>query len=548
MFRGIRSLKSFQQANISRGFSSAVSFSRVNDKQRSSYNTFVGLASTALFGGIVASSQLNADKQLPTVDAKAPDVDLVGAYEDRIRQFSTPDKIFELFASVTIQDETGELMRYMTPQDFFRAVAPAPRSHGPPTAQDGDLAILGNPGLSTIALQAQERNNKLIADKVTALTSSSSSSSSSSATVFHVKSNPYIATPLPESHPLHAFYMLCDQDGDGLISYSEYVMMRVLVALPLHKIRIIFRMFDTNDTDTAENSNQGLAAGADGGAGRSDGGDGGIDVHEWLQVMQALKLSSQGGRQAARDEKSLTGQKRHSDEELAMVKRFFGSGVDKDGDGLLREDEFIDYVEQLKGEMVKASFIRFDADGSGALDALEFGEYLIANCSRRRRRVLRSRLQAARAKGTLPTETVSLNDLQGFCEVLHNLDQLRTAMWLLSAPPSAATGHGGGVAKEDLSFAMNAALDNQRRSSSLSAKSQPDIKESTAISSSISPVVIDVLMTLFDEEGDGRLSEKELCDVLSETATMGESRRRDMGVVDALSTLGTCLKHELSTD
>lgn len=39
------------------------------------------------------------------------------------------------------------------------------------------------------------------------------------------------------------------------------------------------------------------------------------------------------------------------------------------------------------------------------------------NSSRRRRRVLRSRLQAARAKGTLPTETVSLNDLQGFCEV-----------------------------------------------------------------------------------------------------------------------------------
>ena len=41
------------------------------------------------------------------------------AYEDRIRAFSTPDKVFRLFATlkITSGDTTGI---YMTPEDFVR--------------------------------------------------------------------------------------------------------------------------------------------------------------------------------------------------------------------------------------------------------------------------------------------------------------------------------------------------------------------------------------------------------------------------------------------
>lgn len=44
-------------------------------------------------------------------------------YENRMRSFSTPDKIFRYFATVRIiHGETTEV--FMTPDDFLRAITP----------------------------------------------------------------------------------------------------------------------------------------------------------------------------------------------------------------------------------------------------------------------------------------------------------------------------------------------------------------------------------------------------------------------------------------
>ena len=46
-------------------------------------------------------------------------------YENRIRAYSTPDKIFRYFATINIKDtETGEYNIYMTPEDFLRSITP----------------------------------------------------------------------------------------------------------------------------------------------------------------------------------------------------------------------------------------------------------------------------------------------------------------------------------------------------------------------------------------------------------------------------------------
>ncbi|KAA3673798.1 uncharacterized protein DEA37_0008587, partial [Paragonimus westermani] len=45
------------------------------------------------------------------------------AYEDRIRAYSTPDKIFRYFATLKCVEEDGESI-YMTPDDFVRAITP----------------------------------------------------------------------------------------------------------------------------------------------------------------------------------------------------------------------------------------------------------------------------------------------------------------------------------------------------------------------------------------------------------------------------------------
>lgn len=45
-------------------------------------------------------------------------------YENRMRAFSTPDKIFRYFATVRILMADNNTEVYMTPDDFLRAITP----------------------------------------------------------------------------------------------------------------------------------------------------------------------------------------------------------------------------------------------------------------------------------------------------------------------------------------------------------------------------------------------------------------------------------------
>ncbi len=55
-------------------------------------------------------------------------------YENRIRAYSTPDKIFRYFATLKVIGEHGDAEVYMTPQDFIRSITPnekQPESESP---------------------------------------------------------------------------------------------------------------------------------------------------------------------------------------------------------------------------------------------------------------------------------------------------------------------------------------------------------------------------------------------------------------------------------
>ena len=45
-------------------------------------------------------------------------------YENRLRQYSTPDKIFRYFATYQVIDKKGQLHIMMTPDDFLRSITP----------------------------------------------------------------------------------------------------------------------------------------------------------------------------------------------------------------------------------------------------------------------------------------------------------------------------------------------------------------------------------------------------------------------------------------
>ncbi|KAG8135336.1 putative Calcium uptake protein, partial [Naja naja] len=57
-------------------------------------------------------------------EEKALESNNVMEYENRIRAYSTPDKIFRYFATLKIISEHGDSEVFMTPQDFVRSITP----------------------------------------------------------------------------------------------------------------------------------------------------------------------------------------------------------------------------------------------------------------------------------------------------------------------------------------------------------------------------------------------------------------------------------------
>ncbi|XP_074597334.1 calcium uptake protein 1 homolog, mitochondrial-like isoform X2 [Brevipalpus obovatus] len=118
-------------------------------------------------------------------------------YENRIRTFSTPDKIFRYFATIKVcYDDSNESEVFMTPDDFLRAVTP---------------------GIKQPANLGLEQFRKLELDKETHVD-------------FGLKSD-------------SIFYKLSSY---GLINYSDFLFLLTLLSVSQRQFKIAFRVFDLN--------------------------------------------------------------------------------------------------------------------------------------------------------------------------------------------------------------------------------------------------------------------------------------------------------------
>lgn len=116
------------------------------------------------------------------------------AYEDRIRAYSTPDKIFRYFATLKSVDEDGECI-YMTPDDFVRSITPGIKQ---PDGLDLDNFLRYDPKNEPLQLNIPE-------DSI--------------------------------------FYSLCDK---ALITFTDFVFLLTVLSTPRRQFEIAFRMFDLN--------------------------------------------------------------------------------------------------------------------------------------------------------------------------------------------------------------------------------------------------------------------------------------------------------------
>ncbi|KAK6927588.1 EF-hand domain [Dillenia turbinata] len=114
-------------------------------------------------------------------------------YEKRIRMRSSPEKVFEYFAS--FRNQEGEV--FMTPADLMRAVVPVFPPSESNLVRDGYLRGERSPG--------------------------------------------DLRCPPSE------FFMLFDVNKDGLISFKEYIFFVTLLSLPESSFSVAFKMFDISN-------------------------------------------------------------------------------------------------------------------------------------------------------------------------------------------------------------------------------------------------------------------------------------------------------------
>eukprot|EP00042_Codosiga_hollandica_P055153 m.765278 g.765278 ORF g.765278 m.765278 type:complete len:460 (-) comp59059_c1_seq3:1941-3320(-) len=119
----------------------------------------------------------------------------ISTYEDRLRFFSAPDKVFRYFATIKIGDTV-----YMRPSDFVRAITPG---HLQPK------------GLGLDLFDAKPRSYGHVHD------------ASKAPTLF--------------SHSLEGDL---DEEHVGLISYPEYLFLVTALTIPVHQFEVAFKMFD----------------------------------------------------------------------------------------------------------------------------------------------------------------------------------------------------------------------------------------------------------------------------------------------------------------
>ena len=71
-------------------------------------------------------------------------------YENRIRDYSTPDKIFRYFATLKVYHDVGEPEVFMTPDDFVRSITPGVKQA---EGEAWRLSIQGGAQRQTISLK-----------------------------------------------------------------------------------------------------------------------------------------------------------------------------------------------------------------------------------------------------------------------------------------------------------------------------------------------------------------------------------------------------------
>ncbi|XP_077534123.1 mitochondrial calcium uptake 1 isoform X2 [Haemaphysalis longicornis] len=349
-------------------------------------------------------------------------------YENRIRAYSTPDKIFRYFATMRVYNEAGDSEIFMSPQDFLRSITPGTKQ------PEG----FGLDQYKRIDIRDEKVFSSLNEDSI--------------------------------------FYKL---SSSGLISFSDYIFLLTILSASKRQFEIAFRMFDLN-------------------------GDGNVDYDEFEKVQTIIRHQTSFG---MRHRDHQTTGSIYRGVSSALCNYFFGPKLDKK----LTVEKFLNFQRQLQTEILTLEFMRKEPDERGLIKEWDFADLLLTYAGLNDKKKSRM-IKRIKKKFKGQSEGISLEDYLQFFHFLSNITEVDTALTFY---------HIAGASIDE------ATLKHVART-----VAHVDLRD----------YVIDVIFTLFDENMDGQLSNKEFVSVMKERLHRGLEKPKDTGFVKLINSAWKCAK------
>uniref|UniRef100_A0A914P9B7 EF-hand domain-containing protein n=1 Tax=Panagrolaimus davidi TaxID=227884 RepID=A0A914P9B7_9BILA len=356
-------------------------------------------------------------------------------YENRLRAFSSPDKIFRYFATLKSAGHDGNYEVFMTPEDFVRSLTPG-------VMQPRNL------GLDKFKVFNPQKHKCSFTD------------------------------------PDNIFTKL---GTHGLISFTDYLFLMTVLSTSQSEFKLAFGIFDVNS-------------------------DSSLDKDEFLKV-QRLLLSQTNVGQRHRDHVMGNSAFKWSPDS-AIINYFFG----KEGEHKLNIDTFLEFQHDLHRDILKIEFERRDPESNpvGIISEVSFAELLLMHAGlpeKRQKRMMKRIRRRYRASGKHPG--ISFDEVNAFFQVLYYIDTIDTALhfYKLAGKP---------LTKEML-------MKTARRVAGVR----------------LTEHLVDVVVTLFDEDLDGELSHKEFVAVMKKRMQRGLEKPKDTGFFRILDAGWECGKRQV---
>uniref|UniRef100_A0A9L0IZ21 Calcium uptake protein 1, mitochondrial n=1 Tax=Equus asinus TaxID=9793 RepID=A0A9L0IZ21_EQUAS len=408
-------------------------------------------------------------------------------YENRIRAYSTPDKIFRYFATLKVINEPGESEVFMTPQDFVRSITPNEKQ---PEHLGLDQYIVKRfDGKAEFSKKEKKILHRVIKKRKRSILKrrkkvpqkeerARNVSTKLKEKEIRKKIMKWLEKKIAQEREKFAdegsiFYTLGEC---GLISFSDYIFLTTVLSTPQRNFEIAFKMFDLN-------------------------GDGEVDMDEFEQVQSIIRSQTSMGMRHR--DRSTTGNTLKSGLCSALTTYFFGADLK----GKLTIKNFLEFQRKLQHDVLKLEFERHDPV-DGKISERQFGGMLLAYSGVQSKKL--TAMQKQLKKHFKEGKGLTFQEVENFFTFLKNINDVDTALSFY---------HMAGASLDKVTMQQVAR---------------------TVAKVELSDHVCDVVFALFDCDGNGELSNKEFVSIMKQRLMRGLEKPKDMGFTRLMQAMWKC--------